>query len=64
MLTKHPNRLSSDFFQTYLTLIMDNRNYSLEEAIDYMTTSYFNENFEIYGTSYKEQFELAITQLV
>lgn len=43
---------------------MDNRNYSLEEAIDYMTTSYFNENFEIYGTSYKEQFELAITQLV
>ena len=59
----HANVQNADYFKTYLTLIMDHRELSLQEAIDFMMTTYFYNNIELYGEKPKEQFELAIQQL-
>ena len=60
----HANVQNADYFKTYLTLIMDHRELSLQEAIDFMMTTYFYNNIELYGVKPKEQFELAIQQLI
>lgn len=60
---KHANVQNSDYFKTYLTLLMDHRELTLQEAIDFMLASYFYHNLELYGVKPREQFELAIRQL-
>ena len=60
---KHAKVQNADYFKTYLTLIMDHRELSLQEAIDFMITSYFFNNIELYGKKPRQQFELAIEQL-
>ncbi|MFJ7405345.1 MULTISPECIES: hypothetical protein [unclassified Lysinibacillus] len=60
---KHAKVQNADYFKTYLTLIMDHRAFSLQEAIDFMVSSYFFNNIELYGNKPKQQFELAIQQL-
>lgn len=60
---KHSNIQNADYFKTYLTLVMDHRAMSLQEAIDFMLQSYFCNNVELYGIKSKQQFELAIQQL-
>jgi len=60
----HAKVQNADYFKTYLTLIMDHRELSLQEAIDFMMTTYFYNNIELYGEKPKEQFELAIQQLI
>jgi len=60
---KHAKVQNADYFKTYLTLIMDHRELSLQEAIDFMMTSYFFNNIELYGKKTRQQFELAIEQL-
>lgn len=60
---KHANVQNADYFKTYLSLIMEHRKYTLQEAIDFMIASYFYHNLELYGVKPKEQFELAIHQL-
>ncbi|MFJ7735435.1 hypothetical protein ACIQ2D_03735 [Lysinibacillus sp. NPDC097287] len=63
IITKHAHLQNADYFKTYLTLVMDHRDFSLQEAIDFMIQSYFNHNLELYGVKPKQQFELAIQQL-
>ncbi|ACA41123.1 hypothetical protein J2D69_15330 [Lysinibacillus sphaericus] len=60
---KHANVQNADYFKTYLTLLMDHRELTLQEAIDFMLASYFYHNLELYGEKPREQFELAIRQL-
>jgi len=60
---KHAKVQNADYFKTYLTLIMDHRALSLQEAIDFMVTFYFCNNIELYGKTPKQQFEKAIQQL-
>ncbi|KOS68052.1 hypothetical protein AEA09_05455 [Lysinibacillus contaminans] len=60
---KHSNLQNADYFKTYLTLVMDHRELSLQEAVDFMIQSYFSNNVELYGVQSKQQFELAIQQL-
>ena len=60
----HANVLNADYFKTYLTLIMDHRELSLQEAIDFMVSSYFYHDIELYGKKSGQQFELAIQQLL
>ncbi|MFJ7666049.1 hypothetical protein ACIQXI_03015 [Lysinibacillus sp. NPDC097195] len=60
---KHAKVQNADYFKTYLTLLMDHRECSLQEAIDFMVTSYFCNNIELFGHKPKQQFELAIRQL-
>ena len=60
---KHSNLQNADYFKTYLTLVMDHRELSLQEAVDFMIQSYFSNNVELYGVKSKQQFELAIQQL-
>lgn len=60
---KHSNLQNADYFKTYLTLVMDHRELSLQEAVDFMIQSYFSSNVELYGVKSKQQFELAIQQL-
>ncbi|WP_409370523.1 hypothetical protein [Lysinibacillus sp. 38-6] len=60
---KHAKVQNADYFKTYLTLIMDHRALSLQEAIDFMVTTYFCNNRELYGNKPKQQFEIAIQQL-
>ncbi|WP_230874991.1 hypothetical protein [Lysinibacillus cavernae] len=60
---KHANVQNADYFKTYLSLIMEHREFTLQEAIDFMVASYFYNNIELYGVKPKEQFELAIQQL-
>ncbi|MFJ7953455.1 hypothetical protein ACIQZG_18275 [Lysinibacillus sp. NPDC096418] len=63
IITKHAHSQNADYFKTYLTLVMDHRDFSLQEAIDFMIQSYFYHNLELYGVKPKQQFELAIQQL-
>lgn len=60
---KHAKVQNADYFKTYLSLIMELREFTLQEAIDFMIASYFYHNIELYGKKPKEQFELAIQQL-
>lgn len=60
---KHAKVQNADYFKTYLSLIMELREFTLQEAIDFMIVSYFYHNIELYGKKPKEQFELAIQQL-
>ncbi|KPN96133.1 hypothetical protein [Lysinibacillus sp. ZYM-1] len=60
---KHAKVQNADYFKTYLSLLMDHRELTLQEAIDYMLASYFVHNLELYGVKPREQFELAIQQL-
>lgn len=60
---KHAKVQNADYFKTYLLLVMEHREYSLQEAIDFMIASYFYHNIELYGVKPREQFELAIQQL-
>lgn len=60
---KHANVQNADYFKTYLSLIMERRELTLQEAIDFMVASYFYHNIEHYGVKPREQFELAIQQL-
>jgi len=60
---KHAKVQNANYFKTYLTLIMDHREYTLEEAVDFMVESYFCNNIELYGIKPKQQFEIAIQQL-
>lgn len=60
---KHANVQNADYFKTYLSLVMERRELTLQEAIDFMMVSYFYHNLELYGVKPKEQFELAIQQL-
>ncbi|TQR39903.1 hypothetical protein C7Y47_02280 [Lysinibacillus sphaericus] len=60
---KHTKVQNTDYFKTYLTLIMEHREYTLHEAVDFMVETYFCNNIELYGLKPKQQFELAIQQL-
>lgn len=60
---KHTKVQNTDYFKTYLTLIMEHREYTLQEAVDFMVETYFCNNIELYGLKPKQQFELAIQQL-
>ena len=60
---KHVKVQNADYFKTYLTLVMEHREFSLQEAVDFMVESYFCNNIELYGKKPKQQFELAIQQL-
>jgi len=60
---KHAKVQNVDYFKTYLSLVMEHRDYTLQEAIDFMLASYFYNNIELYGVKPREQFELAIQQL-
>ncbi|QPQ33317.1 hypothetical protein JNUCC51_19920 [Lysinibacillus sp. JNUCC 51] len=60
---KHAKVQNADYFKTYLTLVMENREYTLQEAVDFMVESYFCNNIELYGLKPKQQFEKAIQQL-
>lgn len=60
---KHTKVQNTDYFKTYLTLIMEHREYNLQEAVDFMVETYFCNNIELYGLKPKQQFELAIQQL-
>ena len=60
---KHTKGQNTDYFKTYLTLIMEHREYTLQEAVDFMVETYFCNNIELYGLKPKQQFELAIQQL-
>ncbi|KOY81474.1 hypothetical protein I6G82_05005 [Lysinibacillus macroides] len=60
---KHANVQNADYFKTYLSLVMERRELTLQEAINFMMASYFYHNIELYGVKPKEQFELAIQQL-
>lgn len=60
---KHSTLQNADFFKTYLTLVMEQRAFSLSEAVDFMVQSYFCKNINLYGVKTKQQFELAIQQL-
>ncbi|WP_223556128.1 hypothetical protein [Lysinibacillus sphaericus] len=60
---KHAKVQNADYFKTYLTLVMDHREFTLQEAIDFMVGSYFCNNIELYGEKPKQQFEIAIQQL-
>jgi len=60
---KHAKVQNADYFKTYLSLLMDHRELTLQQAIDYMLASYFDHNLELYGVKPREQFELAIQQL-
>lgn len=60
---KHSNLQNADYFKTYLTLVMDHRDLSLQEAADFMIQSYFSNNLELFGIKPKQQFELAVQQL-
>ncbi len=60
---KHAKGQNADYFKTYLTLIMEHREYTLQEAVDFMVASYFCNNIELYGLKPKQQFEIAIQQL-
>ncbi len=59
----HAKVQNADYFKTYLTLVMDHREFTLQEAVDFMVESYFSNNIELYGKKPKQQFELAIQQL-
>ena len=63
-MNKHSTLPNADFFKTYLTLVMDRRALSLQEAIDFMFESYFCKDFTLFGLQTKQQFELAIQQLI
>lgn len=63
IIKKHAHFLNADYFKTYLTLVMDHRDLSLQEAVDFMIQSYFSYNLDLYGAKPKQQFELAIQQL-
>ncbi|MFF2795095.1 hypothetical protein [Lysinibacillus xylanilyticus] len=60
---KHAKVQNADYFKTYLTLVMEHREYTLQEAVDFMVASYFCNNIELYGLKPKQQFEKAIQQL-
>ncbi|MCY9549530.1 hypothetical protein [Lysinibacillus xylanilyticus] len=60
---KHAKVQNADYFITYLTLVMEHREYTLQEAVDFMVDSYFCNNIELYGLKPKQQFEKAIQQL-
>lgn len=63
IITKHAHLQNAEYFKTYLTLVMDHRDLSLQDAVDFMKHSYFSHNLELYGVKPKQQFELAIQQL-
>jgi len=52
---KHTKVQNTDYFKTYLTLIMEHREYTLQEAVDFMVESYFCNNIELYGLKPKQQ---------
>ncbi|WP_342440972.1 hypothetical protein MHB65_15645 [Lysinibacillus sp. FSL K6-0075] len=60
---KHAKVQNADYFKTYLSLVMEHRDFTLQEAIDFMVASYFYHNIELYGAKPREQFELAIQHL-
>ncbi|MCG7437290.1 hypothetical protein [Lysinibacillus fusiformis] len=60
---KHTKIQNVDYFKTYLTLVMELREYTLQEAIDFMVKTYFCNRIELYGLKTKQQFEKAIQQL-
>lgn len=62
-MNQHSYLQNADYFKTYLTLLMDHRDLSLQEAVNFMVQSYFNNNVELYGNKLRQQFEVAIQQL-
>ncbi|BDH63579.1 hypothetical protein CD30_15200 [Ureibacillus massiliensis 4400831 = CIP 108448 = CCUG 49529] len=60
MTVNHSSTLTIEYFQSYIQLVMNSRELSLEEATQFIDQFFFSGDLLVYGTETKNNFELAI----
>ncbi|MES7477507.1 hypothetical protein U6M79_12385, partial [Cutibacterium acnes] len=56
----HSSTLTIEYFQSYIQLVMNSRELSLEEAAQFVGQFFFRGDILVYGTATKRNFEMAI----
>ncbi|MCP2036523.1 hypothetical protein L1279_003566 [Planomicrobium sp. HSC-17F08] len=63
MTVNHGGRLQPDYFRSYLFLVMNSRQCTVECARDFVLTTFFQGNPEMFGPESYESFQIAVKSL-
>lgn len=63
MTVNHSSTLSVEYFQSYIQLVMNSREISLEEAEGLINQIFFKGNLHLYGVNTRSNYEIALKNL-